>query len=153
MYSICIMHMRSQLPAKKKEYRIKEALLKHNVETVGEEDLEDPEELEDSDESDRKSLSSREIREIQKQDFAWMKKSPLQEGVIDSEGAGSEAQDPHPFRRTGLELPGHHSQPQRDPRERARTRRPDPSPMQEARKCPTGRTTGGRRQPSNAKED
>ena len=62
------------LPAEK-EYQIKEALFKHNVESEGEEDPEDPEEPEDSDESDCKSLSSREIREIQKQDFAWMKKS------------------------------------------------------------------------------
>ena len=46
------------LSAEKKEYRIKEALLKHNVESEGEEDPEDPE---DSDESDRESLSSREI--------------------------------------------------------------------------------------------
>ena len=58
------------LLAEKKEYRIKEAFLKHNMESKGEEDLEDPEEPEDSDESDRESLSSREIREIQKQDFA-----------------------------------------------------------------------------------
>ena len=54
------------LPAEKKEYQIKEALLKHNVESKGEVDLKDPEEEEDSDESDGESLSSREIREIQK---------------------------------------------------------------------------------------
>ena len=64
------------LPAEKKEYRIKEALLKHNVESEGEKDLEDPEEAEDLEDLDRESLSSREIREIQKQEFARMKKSP-----------------------------------------------------------------------------
>ena len=69
------------LPAEKKEYRIKEALLKHNVESEGEEDPKDPKDLEDSDESDRKSLSSREIWEIQKQDFARMKKSPRNKRV------------------------------------------------------------------------
>ena len=69
------------LPAEKKEYRINEALLKHNVESEGEEDPEDLEETEDLDESDHESLSSREIREIQKQDFAWMKKSPRNKRV------------------------------------------------------------------------
>ena len=52
------------LPAEKKKYRIKEVLLKHNVESEGEEDSEDPNEPKDSDESDRESLSSREIQEI-----------------------------------------------------------------------------------------
>ena len=65
------------LPAEKKEYRIKEALLKHNMESEGEEDPEDPEEVEDSDDSDRKSLSPGEVWEIQKQEVAWLKKSPL----------------------------------------------------------------------------
>ena len=69
------------LPVEKKEYRIKKALLKHNVESEGEEDLEDPEKPEDSDESNRESLSSREIREIQRQDFARMKKSPRNKKV------------------------------------------------------------------------
>ena len=63
------------LLAVKKEYRIKEALLKYNVESEGKEDPDDP------DESDHESLSSREIREIQKQDFAWMKKSPRNKRV------------------------------------------------------------------------
>ena len=52
------------LPAEKKEYRIKEALLKHNVESEGEEDpedLEDPDEEESSDDSECESLSSGEI--------------------------------------------------------------------------------------------
>ena len=69
------------LPAEKKEYRIKEALLKHNVESEGEEDLDDSEESEDSDESDLESLSFREIREIKKQEFARMKKSPRNKRV------------------------------------------------------------------------
>ena len=64
------------LPDKKKEYWIKEALLKHNVKPEEEEDPEDPEEPEDSEDSDRESLSSKEIREIQKQEFAHLKKSP-----------------------------------------------------------------------------
>ena len=75
------------------------------------------------------------------------------EGIIDSKGAGSEAQDPHPPARTRSELPSHHPQPQGNPREGARARRYDPSPMQEALKCPTGRTSGGRRQPANREED
>ena len=71
------------LPVEKKEYRIKEALLKHNVESEGEEDPENPEdsdEEESLDDSECESLSSgeiREIREIQKQDAARLKKSPL----------------------------------------------------------------------------
>ena len=52
------------LTAEKKEYRIKEALLKHNVELEGEEDPEspeDPEEEESSDDSECESLTSKEI--------------------------------------------------------------------------------------------
>ena len=68
------------LPAEKKEYRIKKALLKHNVELEGEEDLENPkdsEEEESSDDSECESLTSGEIREIQKKEANWLKKSPL----------------------------------------------------------------------------
>ena len=68
------------LPAEKQEYRIKEALLKHNVESEGEEEPEnpeDPDEEESSDDSECESLTSGEIREIQKQDAARLKKSPL----------------------------------------------------------------------------
>ena len=68
------------LPAEKKEYRIKEALLKHNVESEGKEDPEspeDPEEEESLDDSECESLTSGEIREIQKQEAALLKKSPL----------------------------------------------------------------------------
>ena len=52
------------LLAEKKEYRIKEALLKHNVESEGEEDPESPKDLEEeesSDDSECESLTSREI--------------------------------------------------------------------------------------------
>ena len=68
------------LPAKKKEYQIKEALLKHNVESEGEEDPESPENLEEeesSDDSECESLTSGEIQEIQKQEAARLKNSPL----------------------------------------------------------------------------
>ena len=66
--------------AEKKEYRIKEALLKHNIESEGKEDPkdpEDPEEAESSNDSEYKSLTFGEIREIQKQEAARLKKSPL----------------------------------------------------------------------------
>ena len=57
------------LPTEKKEYRIKEALLKHNVESEGEEvpeSSEEPDEEESSDDLECESLTSGEIREIQK---------------------------------------------------------------------------------------
>ena len=58
------------LLAEKKEYRTKEALLKYNVESEGEEDPDssaNPDEEESSDDSDEcESLSFGEIREIQK---------------------------------------------------------------------------------------
>ena len=68
------------LPAEKKEYQIKEALLKHNVESEGEEDPEspaNPDEEDSSDDSECESLMRSEIREIQKQEVARLKKSPL----------------------------------------------------------------------------
>ena len=68
------------LLVEKKEYRIKEALLKHNIESEGEEDSEspvNPDEEESLDDLECESLSSGEIREIQKQDVARLKKSPL----------------------------------------------------------------------------
>ena len=55
------------LLAEKKEYRIKEAVLKHNVESEGEEEPEnpeDPDEEESSDDSECGSLTPSEIREI-----------------------------------------------------------------------------------------
>ena len=68
------------LSAEKKEYRIKEALLKHNVDLEGEEDPEDPEDPEEAeslDDLECESLTSGEIQEIQKQEAAQLKKSPL----------------------------------------------------------------------------
>ena len=68
------------LLTEKKEYRIKEALLKHNVESEGEEDPEspkDPEEEDSSDDSECESLTSIENQEIQKQEATRLKKSPL----------------------------------------------------------------------------
>ena len=68
------------LPAEKKEYRIKEALLKHNMESEGEEDpesLANPDEEDSSNDSECESLTPSEIREIQKQEAARLKKSPL----------------------------------------------------------------------------
>ena len=66
------------LPAEKKEYRIQEALVKHNVESEEEEDSnspENPDEEENSDDSDEcESLSPNEIREIEKQEAARLKK-------------------------------------------------------------------------------
>ena len=69
------------LPAEKKEYRIQEAFVKHNVESDEDEDLASPANLDEegsSDDSDEcESLSPNEIREIQKQEAAWLKKSPV----------------------------------------------------------------------------
>ena len=68
------------LPAKKKEYRIQEALVKHNVESEEDEDPASPanpiEEM-SSDDSECESLTPNEIREIQKQEAARLKKSPI----------------------------------------------------------------------------
>ena len=67
------------LPVEKKEYRIKEALLKHNVESEGEdpESPANPDEEDSSDDSKCESLTPSEIREIQKQEAAKLKKSLL----------------------------------------------------------------------------
>ena len=69
------------LPAEKKEYRIQEALIKHNVESDEDEDSTspaNPDEEGSSDDSDEcESLSPNEIREIQKQKAARLKKSPV----------------------------------------------------------------------------
>ena len=69
------------LPVEKKEYRIQEALVKHNVESEEEEDSDspaNPDEEESSDDSDKcESLTPSEIREIQKQEVARLKKSPI----------------------------------------------------------------------------
>ena len=69
------------LPAEKKEYRIQEALVKHNVESKEEEDpnsltnLDEEESLDYSDECE--NLTPSEIKEIQKQEAARLKKSPI----------------------------------------------------------------------------
>ena len=66
------------LPAEKKEYRIQEALVKHNVESEEEDDPAspvNPDEEESSDDSECESLTPSDIREIQKQDVARLKKS------------------------------------------------------------------------------
>ena len=69
------------LPAEKKEYRIQEALAKHNVESDEDEDPAspaNPDEEGSSDDSDKcESLTPSEIQEIQKQDAAQLKKSPI----------------------------------------------------------------------------
>ena len=68
------------LLAEKKEYRIHEALVKHNVELEEDNDPAspiNPDERESSDDSDRESLTPSEIREIQKQEAARLKKSPV----------------------------------------------------------------------------
>ena len=68
------------LLVEKKEYRIEEALVKHNVESEEEENLDslaNPEEEESSDDSECESLTPSEVREIQKQEAAWLKKSPI----------------------------------------------------------------------------
>ena len=67
------------LTNEKKEYRIQEALVKHNVELDEDDDpasLANPEEKESSDDSKCESLTPSEIREIQKQEAARLKKSP-----------------------------------------------------------------------------
>ena len=69
------------LRAEKKEYRIQEAFVKHNVESDKDEDPAspaNPDEEGSSDNSDEcESLSPSEIREIQKQEAARLKKSPV----------------------------------------------------------------------------
>ena len=71
-YVFYMYHTHKVLLPAKKEYRIVEALFKHNVNLEEEEAPENPEASEDS---DRESLSSKEIQEIQRQEFAQMKKS------------------------------------------------------------------------------
>ena len=92
------------LPAKKKEYRTKEALLKYNVESEGEEDPDspaNPDEEESSDDSDEcESLNSGEIWEIQKQDAARLKKSPMnkrKQPPAAKEPVANKRKSPHPL--------------------------------------------------------
>ena len=68
------------LTAEKKEYRIQEALVKHNIESEEDDDPAspvNPDERESSDDSEGKSLTPSKIREIQKEEAAWLKKSPV----------------------------------------------------------------------------
>ena len=68
------------LPAKKKEYRIQEVLVKHNVKSEEDDDpasLVNPDEEESSDDSECESLTPSEIQKIQKQDAARLKKSSI----------------------------------------------------------------------------
>ena len=68
------------LPAEKKEYRIQEALVKHNVESEEEKNPDspaNPEEEESSDDSECESLTPSEVREIQKEEAARLKKSSI----------------------------------------------------------------------------
>ena len=79
-YVFHLYHSHELLLPTEKEYRIKEALLKHNMESEGEEEPEnpeDPDEEESSDDSECESLTPSEIWEIQKQEAARLKKSPL----------------------------------------------------------------------------
>ena len=68
------------LTAEKKEYRIQEALVKHNVESEEDDDPAspvNPDERESLEDSEGESLTPSEIREIQKQEAARLKKSPV----------------------------------------------------------------------------
>ena len=80
-YIFHLYHSHELLPAEKKEYRIQEALIKHNVESEEDEDPAspaNPDEEKSSDDSDKcESLTPSEIREIQKQEAARLKKSPM----------------------------------------------------------------------------
>ena len=79
-YVFHLYHLHELLLPAEKEYQIKEALLKHNVESEGEEDPESPAnpyEEESSDDSECESLTPSERREIQKPDAVRLKKSPL----------------------------------------------------------------------------
>ena len=86
------------LPTEKKEYRIKEALLKYNVDSEEERDPDSPKNPDDEDSSDDldecESLTPSEIQEIQKQEAAQLKKSP-----INKKKQPSAPKDPVPNKR------------------------------------------------------
>ena len=68
------------LLAEKKEYRIHEALVKHNAESEEKEDPDSPanlDEEESSDDTECESLTPSEVWEIQKQEAARLKKTPI----------------------------------------------------------------------------
>ena len=68
--SICLPHTSYARGPTSEEYRTTEALLKYNVES------EDEGELEASEYLERESLSSQEVREIQAQEYTHLKNSP-----------------------------------------------------------------------------
>ena len=79
-YIFHLYHAHELLLTAEKEYRIQEALVKHNVESEEDDDPAspvNPDERESSDDSECKSLTPSEIREIQKQEAARLKKSPV----------------------------------------------------------------------------
>ena len=78
-YIFHLYHAHEFLLTNEKEYRIQEALVKHNVESDEDDDPASPahpDEKESSDDSECESLTPSEIREIQKQEAARLKKSP-----------------------------------------------------------------------------
>ena len=78
-YIFHLYHAHELLLTNEKEYRIQEALVKHNVESDEDDDPAspaNPDEKESSDDSECESLTPSEIREIQKQEAARLKKSP-----------------------------------------------------------------------------
>ena len=79
-YIFHLYHAHELLLTAEKEYRIQEALIKHNVESEEDDDPAspvNPDERESSDNSEGESLTPSEIREIQKQEAARLKKSPV----------------------------------------------------------------------------
>ena len=104
-YMFHLYHSHELLLLAEKEYRIKEALLKHNVESKGEEDPEspaNPDEEESSDDSECESLNFGEIPEIRKQDAARLKKSPLNKRkppLATKESVANKRKSPPPLER------------------------------------------------------
>ena len=79
-YIFHLYHAHVLLLIAEKEYRIQEALVKHNVESEEDDDPAspvNPDERESSDDSECESLTPSEIRKIQKQEAARLKKSPV----------------------------------------------------------------------------
>ena len=91
------------LPAEKKEYRIQEALVKHNVESEEDEDPAspaNPDKEESTDDSECESLTSTEVREIQKQEAARLKKLPInrrKQPLAPKDPVSSERKSPTPM--------------------------------------------------------
>ena len=95
------------LPAEKKEYRIQEALVKHNVEFEEDEDPASPAnsanpnaEGSSDDSNECESLTPSEIREIQKQEAARLKKSPInkrKQPLVAKEPVSNKRKSPAPL--------------------------------------------------------